>query len=437
MYQHPINPRSIFMLWIFASAVCLAAVSQAQDGPTNVVIGSGSSTLLSASGKANVLVSNGKVIKVQDLGQKLRITGKKSGSSEIRIGGRVWSVHVLSAEQFSLYQRLLNLTGEMQGLELGIDKDQILLRGRLLRTTDWFRISRAAEQGGTYLFTATMDSDVEASLHQKFHDLLAHASLPDLQLQLTPASLALPSDQDDLKSKYEKVLKPFGFAVDKNSSVLSLAPMVRVHIIVAEVRKNLDRKFGIKWPDHINAQLLPNFAGPGAQGDGVSLQLNALEDSGLAKVLASPNLLCRSGKEAEFLAGGEFPIKILNFKIQDVTWKKYGVLLKVKPQADFAGRMSIALATEVSMIDPSHTVDGIPGLLMNRIESHFDLHKSKTIALSGLLKKEWSDSASGLPGLSQLPILGALFSSQEYIRNQTELIVFVTPEVVQDRDGDS
>jgi pilus assembly protein CpaC len=140
--------------------------------------------------------------------------------------------------------------------------------------------------------------------------------------------------------------------------------------------------------------------------------------------------LCRSGKEAQFLAGGELPIKITAHKRQDVVWKKYGVLLKIKPVADFSGRMSIALETEVSTIDTSNTVDGLPGLLTNRIESHFDLKESRTIALSGLIKHQSGQSSQGLPGLSSVPILGSLFASREFRDDKTELVVFVTPEVV-------
>jgi pilus assembly protein CpaC len=106
------------------------------------------------------------------------------------------------------------------------------------------------------------------------------------------------------------------------------------------------------------------------------------------------------------------------------------VLLKIKPLVDGDGRMSIALETEVSMIDQSQVVDGIPGLLTNRIQSHFDLERSETIALSGLIKKEWGKSRSGLPALSNIPILGLLFSSEDYRENRTELVVFVTPKVV-------
>ena len=154
----------------------------------------------------------------------------------------------------------------------------------------------------------------------------------------------------------------------------------------------------------------------------------------VSRVLARPNLLCRSGKEAEFVAGGEFPIKIFNYRQQDVVWKRYGIVLKIKPKADASGRISLGLETEVSTIDPAHTVDGIPGMLTNRVASYFDLTRPRTIVLSGLLKNEDSVHNAGVPGLSGLPILGPLFGSKEWKENRTELVIFVRPSIVSEEE---
>jgi len=116
--------------------------------------------------------------------------------------------------------------------------------------------------------------------------------------------------------------------------------------------------------------------------------------------------------------------------MQDVVWKKYGIIMKVKPRADFSGKMSISIETEVSSIDPSTVGEGVPALFTNKIQSHFDLNESRVIALSGLIKNEQSESSKGLPGLSRIPILGALFSSKDFRDNRTELVVFVRPEVL-------
>jgi pilus assembly protein CpaC len=184
---------------------------------------------------------------------------------------------------------------------------------------------------------------------------------------------------------------------------------------------------GLAWPSSVTAQVFPTL---GVSADPLEAQLNALETRGHGRVLASPNLICQSGQEAEFLAGGEFPIKFVNYKQKEVIWKKYGILLKVKPKADSSGRMNLKIETEVSSI--TEIVDGIPSLATNRVSTTFDLKETKTIVLSGLLKDQNTTSQSGLPWLQRIPILGSLFSSEDYIQKRTELLIFVRPEILQE-----
>jgi pilus assembly protein CpaC len=116
--------------------------------------------------------------------------------------------------------------------------------------------------------------------------------------------------------------------------------------------------------------------------------------------------------------------------LSEVIWKKHGVILKIKPIADLSGRMSIDIETEVSMVQPRSRAEGLPSLSTNRIKTHFDLEGSRTVALSGLLKSVEGRGRSGLPILSELPILGPLFSSRDYLEERTELVFFVTPKLV-------
>ena len=153
-------------------------------------------------------------------------------------------------------------------------------------------------------------------------------------------------------------------------------------------------------------------------------------ESQIGKVIANPKLLCRSGESAHFLAGGEIPIKLVGFKTSEVQWKKYGVILDITPLADIQRGISTKLVTEVSLLDEAHKIEGIPGLLTNRIETHFDIRGEKTIALSGLIKNEIGRGSQDTPLLSAIPLLGELFKSKEYKENKTELIIFVTPRVI-------
>lgn len=166
-----------------------------------------------------------------------------------------------------------------------------------------------------------------------------------------------------------------------------------------------------------------------------TIQLRALEQSGLAKLLAEPSLTAVSGEEASFLAGGEFPVpasRDLQGNIT-VTFKQFGVGLAFTPVVLSEGRISIHTKTEVSELDASSGVSlnglTIPGIRVRRAESTVELPSGGTIVLAGLIQDQTRKAIVGLPGLRRLPILGNLFSSQDFQNNQTELVVLITPYI--------
>ena len=408
---------------------CLPALAETE----HVTLSIGRTFEWPAPRRASVSVSNGAIIRVVDQGSRLKVTAKKLGSAAIRAGDRALEISVVPEPVFRLYDRLRGTLEGKRGLELTVSDKGFAVRGKLLRLEDWQSLATSALGSAPgFTFAAQIEPEMRERARKHFRDLLRESHLPDLSFELEPsAAITIPSAPADLKARVGQIFGPYGFRVEASAAALSLEPSVRVRIIVSEMRKNLSRQFGIQWPSAATAQLLPALAGP----ESLEAQIVALENRGLMKILASPTLLCRSGKSAEFLAGGEFPIKIAGHKTKEVVWKRHGVLLKIEPKADYSGRMSIGVETEVSMIDPSRVVDGVPAVLTNRISSHFDLSSSRTIALSGLIKKEWGESTSGLPGLSALPVLGALFSSRDFQENETELVVLVTPELALPEEG--
>lgn len=398
----------------------------ALPSPIPLLVAPGRTIVLRVPSQGSLHLANGRLVRVQDQGNRLLITGKKAGVTELRAGPKTYEIRVADAAAVTTFMRLRAALDGTMGLSAGWADTKPAVEGELLRFEDWQRLARSVRAGG-YVFRAKLDSDVESEARQYFEELIERSRLTAPSLELADgARVSIPAGDTGQKKSYERHFAPFGFVVESDDKLVSLEPMVEVAITVAEVRRKSFQKLGIQWPSSITARVLPKLEWSVT----AEAAVHALEERGLGKVLASPKLLCRSGKEAQFLAGGEFPIKIMNYKINDVVWKKHGVLLKIKPVVDRYGRMSIGLETEVSMIDTSQTVDGLPGLLTNRIQSHFDLERSETIALSGLIKNEWGRARSGLPGLSGLPVLGQLFSSEDYRENRTELVVFVSPKVV-------
>jgi pilus assembly protein CpaC len=399
-----------------------------------LVLGIGLSQEIKTPHGVAVHVSNGSVAKVIDAPSGLKITGRKIGECEIQFSNQKILVHVLGDAEFHLYQALLEQTKRGRGLEVTVQGKVIAVIGQLLRFDDWSELANTARlHSANYIFRAHLNAKLQRLAQSHFKEVLRDAHLPELPLEFSPAATAvIPLEPKDLKARVERTLGAYGFQIEHSETAVSLEPMVRVRLLVTELKKSLSRKIGIAWPPSLPAQLLPQPQI--GTGESWGPQLDAIEENGLGKILASPILLCRSGKEAKFLAGGEIPIKVVNFKIQDIVWKQYGILLKIHPRADDSGRMSIGIETEVSMLDEAHKVDGVPGLLTNRIESHFDLNSSRTIVLSGLIKKEWGKKATGLPWLVDIPVLGALFGSTDYQDDRTELVVFVTPEIARPDD---
>lgn len=162
----------------------------------------------------------------------------------------------------------------------------------------------------------------------------------------------------------------------------------------------------------------------------ITSQINLALDSGDAFMVASPELSARSGGEAKFLAGGEIPLVSSSANGTTVTYKEYGIKLEVKPLADDKGNVVVAVKTEISSIDSSTTVTGgYPGFLKRSSESVVNVTSGQTVALSGLVNDNRSQSRNGLAGLSQIPLLGALFRTDNKVNNRRELVIFVTPLV--------
>lgn len=171
----------------------------------------------------------------------------------------------------------------------------------------------------------------------------------------------------------------------------------------------------------------------GALDMGITAQLNLLEQDGRATVLAEPQLSARSGSKASFLAGGEFPYSVSNLNGVTIQFKPYGIKLDIVPKVDRNGVIRATIESEVSSLDPSVSAASGPALLIRRTNTEFNVRNGETMVLSGLLQRNTSNDIDKVPLLGDIPILGALFRSKRFQNKETELVVFVTPTVVDSR----
>jgi len=167
---------------------------------------------------------------------------------------------------------------------------------------------------------------------------------------------------------------------------------------------------------------------------------DALEQKGLLKTLAEPNLVALSGDTASFLAGGEFPIPVAQDNSDTITveFKQFGVSLAFTPTVLEDGLINLIVSPEVSDIDrtpiaPDVETAGfsIPSLITRRATTTLELRDGQSFAMAGLLQSNFTDNIDQFPGLGDLPVLGALFRSTDYLRDETELVILVTVRLVE------
>jgi pilus assembly protein CpaC len=171
----------------------------------------------------------------------------------------------------------------------------------------------------------------------------------------------------------------------------------------------------------------------------LAVTIRALQQNNVLQILAEPNLLALNGREASFLAGGEFPFPVVQggtgVTAVTITFKEFGVRLKFTPTILSDGTIRLKVAPEVSALDFTNglTVSGfaVPALSTRRAETEIELKDGQSFAIAGLIDNRLTENASKIPGLGDIPIIGKLFRSRSVNKSKTELLVMVTPKLVK------
>ena len=168
----------------------------------------------------------------------------------------------------------------------------------------------------------------------------------------------------------------------------------------------------------------------------VNAMLKAMERNGMTRTLAEPNLTAISGETAKFHAGGEFPIPVASDGNEiSVEWKKFGVLLNFTPVVLSEGRISLQIKSEVSELSQEGAIQiggiTLPAIATRNAESTVELPSGGSLMMAGLISSKTRQAVNGLPGLKNLPVLGSLFRSRDYVKQESELTIIVTPYIVK------
>ncbi len=223
------------------------------------------------------------------------------------------------------------------------------------------------------------------------------------------------------------------------SSSLPLAIGTGIGRVISDGTTSAFRYGTVQAGNDTSAFFTGSIYTPGSTGIGAAVE--ALERDGMIKLLAEPNLTALSGEEAQFLAGGEFPIPVpQQGGTTTIEYKPFGVALKFTPYVLSPNRIRIQVNPEVSEISQENsirTTDGFtaPSLITRRASTTVELAPGESFMLAGLMRDDISTAINQLPGAGDIPVLGALFRSTAYNRNETELVISVTPYLVDPVKG--
>ena len=233
---------------------------------------------------------------------------------------------------------------------------------------------------------------------------------------------------------------------------------VMIHVKVVEVARNVLNELGIET-DAANLKR-GNFTASGSTADSLGLtvdpsfgtgslifsssgtgpiqvMMRALERDGLVNTLAQPNLTAVSGENARFLAGGEFPIPSQRDNNGNITYeyRPYGVSLSFKPTVLDKDRINLQISTEVSEISTEQTLElpgvTVPSFAVRRAETTVEMASGGSLMIAGIIQSKAIERMNKLPGIGNVPVLGALVRSESFSRNETELLIMITPYLVE------
>ena len=220
--------------------------------------------------------------------------------------------------------------------------------------------------------------------------------------------------------------------------------LVEISIEITEINNNKAKEYGIKWVDEISTDELFVTNGEGntvypslvefndwVRYTPLSAKLKLLQESGSAQVLSNPKLMTKSGTKARFLVGGEFPIAISGVSGGNVEWKEYGIIMEILPKILEDNKIDLVIETELSRLDWANAVQGFPNIAKRQARSSVILKNQQTIVIAGLIENYKDKTTSGIPILSDIPLLGTLFKNTKVKDNKTNVLIFVTPKIIE------
>jgi pilus assembly protein CpaC len=444
----------------------------AESLPAQLTLYSGDVRVLEAPGIERLAVGNVEMISATLLkNQEMVLTAEGEGETTVQAwftdGHREqMGVVVVKANGYRQIGELRALLSDVPGLKIRTVGRQVVLEGRL-HSQDLQRVKDAVkfydnvlvlaeEQNGAAIKSDSglMLEEVRAMLGQ----------IPGISIKTVGRQIVVDGDLNQIDMDRIKLLQeryPDMLVLAQPMSQF-VAPMIYFDVRITEFAKDDVEELGVNWSTSINGPSFafssdqrtnPYFRGQFPSDSGtfddlndavgntgtngywgiateITSRINFLEKNGSALTLASPRLSARSGGVAELTVGGEVPVVTSSINGPSVEYKEFGIILNISPQIYGSDRVAAKVMAEISQLDKANQVGDYPAFKTRRTDNEVQLKIGETLVLSGLVNKDTQQTYEGVKWLQDIPVLGPFFRNKSFKGGQTELVIFITPELM-------
>jgi len=325
--------------------------------------------------------------------------------------------------------------GGIEGIQLQENaKGEICLKGELQRMSDFKKVRAFLKQNPEVKNETNLSPESGLQIEKL---LLKRAKIlaPGSRINRRGAEFYLSgTDSIMVLEALRKVYPSVKFEGSVNRKNLASGVSIFLEIALVEVKKSALKKLGLRLGSPIGvstAMGLQLFAKTGMSGNLSSDPVRAFLDfsmqSGEARMHAKQSIVSENGKKGTFMAGGEFPIKMVSGIMAKVEFKRFGMIIEFTPQIESLQRVHLEIDAEISDIDTGSMVDGVPVIIKKQIRTQLSAKLDQMMAIGGLIHTTQSKLVDSIPGLSAIPILGRLFQSEDFKRHKSEAYIFITP----------
>lgn len=400
-------------------------------------------------------------VKVITQGRQVLITASGKGTTDLI----TWDIHgkqtttlvnVILKDIRLIRNEVRGIIGPVEGVRVRLVGEQVVIDGEVFTAKDLERLQKVADiYPNEVTLLARMSPSVSRLIASEVSRSLKLNGFSDTRARGIGDKIFIEGTVNSREDIRAVMALAQGYYVEC-VNLLSLEgradDLVLIDIHFIEVGKSLGEKIGVNWDDSARFEIqnisytidilrrAPDSGQMSLTGaDGFGADVNLSETDSFARTLAHPRLVCKSGQEADFLAGGKVPYVVQGLGGGSVIFKDYGISLKISPIVHQDGRISAGVLAESSKLDWANAVLGYPAISTRMVETYVTLGRGKVLTLSGLVNQSDAKDVDRMPVIGNFPILGELFKSRDFSDDDSELVIFLsaelmTPETSQNLD---